>query len=173
MGVEKLDLLLQLVHASREAIRVLDPSHIEVLTHLPDGMMSTVPFDEATVDDLHFTLRLLKGLPTTHDSRYSPQAGAMRDLVDQTLSKMLGARAPSVKIGRELAGRAEFTIALEGIDLGDLQKIGRALIDLVPKRVRRPRVKPTASKKRKPRSAKATAASGRRTTRSTSRARSR
>ena len=126
-GLEKLELLLQLIDALQDAPPVVDPMRIEVFSHKGDGAVQAIPFSESTVEDLRFTIRALSGRSTSGDPRFGPGLGELRDKLENALKRTLARKAPRVRIERDPAN-PRAGLALCGVSPETLEAVGRVLI---------------------------------------------
>jgi len=149
-GLEKLELLVQLMESCYEVSPVLDPMRMEVLSERPDGTVQMIPFAESSVDDLRYSIRVMARLPSCGDRRFGPELGALRDALDEALYGSLRRKAPRVKIERD-PGKAPGRLALLELHPGAIEAVGRVLVSFgrAMSRAARPRPKPSKPTKRK------------------------
>ncbi|HQP36978.1 MAG TPA: hypothetical protein PLI95_17460 [Polyangiaceae bacterium] len=138
-GLDKLELLLQVVDASREACHVIDPLRVHVLRKGPGRSSDVVPFAEASLDDLRFTLRILVRRRAVGDRRFDRAVAALRDELDASLVQMLARKAPRVRIGANLARSLDGNLCLSDIRPEDLEAVGKVLIAVGKRNKKRPR----------------------------------
>lgn len=127
-GIERLELLLDIVNASHEARRVLDPLRIQVLSKLPDGSRQEVPFPEATVEDLRYTLRVLSRRNAAGDRKFEPSSAVLRDALEAALKEALLRKAPRVRIEADLTRARGSELCLSGLHPDDLETVGKLLV---------------------------------------------
>lgn len=127
-GIEKLELLMDIVNASHEARRVLDPLRIQVLSKLPDNTRQEVSFPEATLEDLRYTLRVLSRRSAAGDRKFEPSSAQLRDALESALQQAIPRKAPGVKIEADLTRARGTNLCLNGIRPEDLEAIGKVLV---------------------------------------------
>lgn len=127
-GIEKLELLMDIVNASHEARRVLDPLRIQVLSKLPDNTRQEVPFPEATIDDLRYTLRVLSRRLAAGDRKFEPSSAALRDALEAALEDALPRKAPRVRVEADLTRARGTNLCLSGLRPEDLEVVGKVLV---------------------------------------------
>jgi hypothetical protein len=140
-GVEKLELLVQLVESCYEASPITDPMRVEVYSPRPDGTIQAIPFSECTVDDLRFSIRLMARERSCGDGRFGPEVGALRDEIEAALKTALKRNAPKVKLECD-PGKATGHLALLDLQPEAFEAVGRVLLAFGRARAHTARPKP-------------------------------
>lgn len=140
-GIEKLELLLDIVNASHEARRVLDPLRVQVLSKLPDDTRQELPFPEATVDDLRYTLRILSRRSATGDRKFEPSSAMLRDALESSFEETLPRKGPRVRIEADLTRARGTNLCLSGLRPEDLEAVGRVLVAAAKRLKKKPRTR--------------------------------
>lgn len=146
-GLDKLDLLLQILDASRETTCGLDPLRVEIPSSRADGTIAKVPFNEATISDLTRALRSIRRRCTDDDRRLPIEVSRMFDAVEKGLRAALGKRAPRVKIFDPPGEPNAFRLAIVDLDPATLRVVGRALMAASQPPAARKSVKKRAKKR--------------------------
>jgi hypothetical protein len=148
-GIEKLELLVQLVEGCYEASPVIDPMRVEVFSPRPDGTIQEIPFSECTLDDLRFSIRMMARQRSCGDGRFGPEVGALRDEIEGALQRALKRKAPKVKLECD-PGKAPGHLALFDLQPDALETVGRVLTAFGRKWARPARAKTATKAKKKP-----------------------
>jgi hypothetical protein len=126
-GLEKLELLVQLVECCHRASSVVDPMRVEVLSLREDATVQAIPFAECTADDLRFSMREMARALASDDPRCRAAAGPLRDALDSALRSALGRKAPKVKVESD-PNPTSGSLALFNLAPDTLEAVGKVLI---------------------------------------------